>query len=402
MIGDNNIKIKQLMLLIILIIPGGKYLSLPIVMARGIGRDSPYACLILFAIDLLMLLCIVWALNLNTYRKSVYEIISSTLSPIVAKIIMGIFALFLLVRLSYLMVYSIDIFSSTFSIKTNWLAFIIPVAIAVIFMISRGMTAVARLAQILFAFIIIAQLTMLILSIPQTDIGNLQPVLDKGIGGVLRKLPDYTLWYGDCLILLFFADCIPKNEEKYGILVAGFGISAAICIGLSVVYIGLFGSYAKYNNLAMSKVSQFIIQQTTLGRLDWLMLVIWSVSVLIKIVMFSFCCMRSINHILNITTQIGKYISLIAVMVIIVVLPLLTDVKQLVSDAFSTGWGKYVFWVCQYLLPPLLPLLVCRTNKREQADNNIILNSKSKLKKLVDGDAQQQTNMADSIMRGQP
>ncbi|MBR2371819.1 MAG: hypothetical protein IKA90_03000, partial [Clostridia bacterium] len=62
---NNSIKQTQIILLVIIVVSGGKFLSLPGLMAKLAGIDSWVSMAIMFAVDLLGLAFILWAVHLN-------------------------------------------------------------------------------------------------------------------------------------------------------------------------------------------------------------------------------------------------------------------------------------------------------------------------------------------------
>ena len=131
MIKAEKVKISQLALILLIVIPGGKYLSLPSYMYSISGRDSWLSFLLLFVLDFVCFLFTLWAINLNRRGLSLNEILTRTLSPVGAKIIFAVFTVFCLLRVTVLLLGCVDLFSSTFVINTNWLAYIIPIALLV-------------------------------------------------------------------------------------------------------------------------------------------------------------------------------------------------------------------------------------------------------------------------------
>ena len=70
---NNSIKQTQIILLVIIVVSGGKFLSLPGLMAKLAGRDSWVSMAIMFAIDFVCLGFILWASRLN-HEKSFDDI----------------------------------------------------------------------------------------------------------------------------------------------------------------------------------------------------------------------------------------------------------------------------------------------------------------------------------------
>ena len=80
----DDIRQGQLLMLIIVVISGGKFLSLPGIMAGMAGRDSWIAMCLLFAVDLVCLACMLWALGINKEGLDINEIFCRSLTKPVA------------------------------------------------------------------------------------------------------------------------------------------------------------------------------------------------------------------------------------------------------------------------------------------------------------------------------
>ena len=179
MIKAEKVKISQLALILLIVIPGGKYLSLPSYMYSISGRDSWLSFLLLFVLDFVCFLFTLWAINLNRRGLSLNEILTQTLSPVGSKIIFAVFTVFFLLRVTVLLLGCVDLFSSTFVINTNWLAYIIPIALLVAVSLVQGVRNVARLTEMLFVFVMLALLSIIFLSLRSADFSNLRPFLDE-------------------------------------------------------------------------------------------------------------------------------------------------------------------------------------------------------------------------------
>ncbi|MEG1528261.1 MAG: GerAB/ArcD/ProY family transporter [Clostridia bacterium] len=369
MISTSKVTARQLMLMLILIIPGGKYLSLPAIVARELGRDSYFAFIFLFLLDLVLLTVILLAVRANTNRLNVYQILSQTLSKVVAKAIFLIFAVLFICRTSVLLVNCVDMFSSTFSVKTNWLGYILPICAVIIFCMRKGVNSFARLAEILFIFILLALLAIVVFSFKQADLNNLKPMLEQGLGKVIKTSFNYSFWFSDAIFILFFMDFLPEKKVKVAPFYLAFFVGAVICIGLDILFVALFDTLSPYNGLAMSKVSQFTIPLSSLGRLDWLGLVIWLTSIYIKSIILIFCAYRCVNFVFGANELKFNWFSTIITLIPIIIAPIFIDIKEEVYAIFCIGAGKYFFWFVQYILPLFLPLLTYISNKKQKRCN---------------------------------
>ena len=109
---NNNVNMRQLALILLVIIPGGKYLTLPAMLARQTGTDSWIVLATMLLIDLICLCFLLWAVGLN-HRYELKDILNMTVGRPVAKIVFVIFLAFVLIRMVTLMTSAYDAVSYT-------------------------------------------------------------------------------------------------------------------------------------------------------------------------------------------------------------------------------------------------------------------------------------------------
>ena len=145
-------------LILLIVIPGGKYLSLPSYMYSISGRDSWLSFLLLFVLDFVCFLFTLWAINLNRRGLSLNEILTQTLSPVGSKIIFAVFTVFFLLRVTVLLLGCVDLFF-IYLRHQHKLAGVHHSHCAAGCGFSRsGVRNVARLTEMLFVFVMLALL----------------------------------------------------------------------------------------------------------------------------------------------------------------------------------------------------------------------------------------------------
>ncbi len=362
---NNSIKQTQLILLMVLVIAGGKFLSLPGLMAQFAGRDSWISMTLLFVIDLVCLCFVLWAIKLNK-GKQLNEILTDTLSPVGAKIIFAIYAVFFILRIMGGLIDTMDLVLSSLSVVTNWIAFIVPMLIVIGFNVLKGARNVGRLAQIFFFFIFISVLLILFLSYKHADFSNLQPYVADGFGVVAKGALNASFWFSDCVFLVFLMGSVTTNK-LFGIKISGaFVFGAILTVMLDIVFLSLFGMLAQYSTSALAKVSGFNLTSSSYGRLDWIFVVIWLSSIVIKSILFLWAATMSISYIFNVKSKKGYAIIYGVICLAFIVMPLILPLETFIDDFICQGVGKYFFFSVQYLIPLLLPLLTYLSNKKSK------------------------------------
>lgn len=359
MITSQKVKLSQISLLLLLVIPGGKYLTLPGYLFNVAGRDSWMSFLFMFVLDFVCFLVLLWGLNLNRRGLSLNDVLCRTLSPVGAKIVEVVFVAFYLLRVCVLLLGCITLFSSTFAIKTNWFAFIVPVLMLVAVSLSQGIRNLARLTELLFVLVMLALLVVISLSFRSADFGNLRPFLVEGVAPVFKAGLNGSFWFADSVFILFFMDKIDLPKKKDNLALPSIMIvGIALTVLMDVVFIALFGNSSGLNDIAISKVSQFNIANSSYGRLDWLCISMWMCSIFIKIILYAFCTYRCVNWIVGYKKEKFNWWAYGFVAVVLTVLPLVVDIDDFIMVWVSQGFVKYIFLAVQYVLPLALPLLV--------------------------------------------
>lgn len=365
MIKAESVKFSQVWLILLIVIPGGKYLTLPAYMHSITGRDSWMSFLLLFVLDFICFMFMLWALNLNKKGLSLNEVLSKTLSPVVSKIIFAVFTVYYMMKIVILLLGCVDLFSSTFVIYTNWLAYVIPIALLVAVSLRQGIRNVARLTELLFVFIMLALLSIIFLSVSSADFSNLKPFLDEGFKPVVEGSLNGSFWFADSLFILFLMDKLKTPAKKDNVaLPVMMAVGIFITVALNILFVSLFGNASEINDIAITKVSQFNISNNSYGRLDWLSISIWMCSIFIKIIVYSYCAYCSIGWICGCKKQKFNWWIYLGMYLPVLVLPLFWRIDDFITKRVSQGFIKYIYMGVQYLLPILLPLLVKLATKK--------------------------------------
>ena len=351
----NRVNVDQLALLYLLIITGGKFLSLPSILAGDVGHDSWLAMCFSFLWDGICLAFLLWAIKLN--RKAnldVSAILDKSVSKVVSKLILLIFFVIFVLRVNILLTSCYHMFSITFDVSTNWLVFVIPVAILAFFVILRGFNSIARTSQILFGLILLSVIALLVSPLKEVEFSELLPVGEAGWGKILETSYTRSFWFSDYIFIFFVMDGIKVKKHVFAPVFVAFGIGVVLTVLLNAVFVALFGSYAPNFDMAMSKVGVFSAASTQNGRWDWLTLSIWLSSVFIKVVTFIYCAYKCLEKLIDKNFPNVNWV-LALIITATLMLPMLVSTETLLSTVLV--WCLIPFTVVQYLLPLLMPLL---------------------------------------------
>ena len=241
----NRVKMDQLALLYLLLITGGKFLSLPSILAGDVGHDSWLAMIFSFLWDGICLCFLLWAIKLNSKANmDISAILDKSVSKVVSKILLVIFFVIFMLRTMILMTSCYEMFSITFDVSTNWIVYVIPVAIVSFFAIQKGFNAIARTSQLLFGVILLSVIALLVSPLMEVEFTQLLPVGEAGWGKILQTSYMRSFWFSDYMFIYFVLDGVKVKKRVFTPVMVCFGIGVALTVLLNAVFVSLFGSYA--------------------------------------------------------------------------------------------------------------------------------------------------------------
>ncbi|MCM1289543.1 MAG: GerAB/ArcD/ProY family transporter [Corallococcus sp.] len=363
--GKNKVNVTQISLLLLLVITGGKFLSLPSILAKDVGHDSWLVMGVAFMWDLLCLCFLLWGVKLNKNRLSIDAVLDKTVTKVGSKIVLFIFFVMFMCRTLVLLDSCYNTFAVTFDVNTNWILFMLPIVAVAGFAIYRGFNSIARVSQVLFALILLSIVAILIYPTTQAQFSYLLPIGEAGAGKIFGTAFMRSFWFSDYVFIYFVLEDIKPQKRVFTPVLTCFAVGVVLTLLLDAVFVALFGDFAQYGNIAMSKIGMFSVSESTDGRWDWITLTVWLTSVIIKVIIFIFCAYKCVEKIFGlhfVKINLPTLGALSLIMLIPMFLPTVTLVENFVH------WCVIPFAVVQYVLPLLMPLLVKLAHKSPKTE----------------------------------
>lgn len=351
----NKVNVTQISLLLLLVITGGKFLSLPSILAKDVGHDSWLVLVVAFFWDLVGLCFLLWGIKLNKNQLSIDNILDKSISKVGSKILLAIFFVMFMCRTLVLLDSCYNTFAVTFDVNTNWILFMLPIVAVAGFAIFRGFNSVARVSQVLFAIIILSIVAILIYPTTQAKFSYLLPIGEAGAGKIFGTALMRSFWFSDYVFIYFILEDLKPQKHVFAPILTSFAVGVVLTVLLNAVFVALFGDFAQYGNIAMSKIGMFSVSESTDGRWDWITLSVWLMSVIIKVVIFIFCAYKCVEKIFGFHfTKVN--LPVLGVITLILIIPMFLPATTLVEK--FVYWCVIPFALIQYVLPLLMPLFV--------------------------------------------
>jgi len=367
---QNRIKNSQLALLLCIIVPAGKLLSLPHTAFMEGGRDTWLGMAIAFAIELFAVGMVLIGLKNNNDDLTLKQILQNVIGKFLTSVLLILYAISFFAKFIFVLTDLKILYGEVFVLKSDWSFFTLTGLVVAWFLLSKGFNLIARLGQILFVPIMICLIAISIFSLNDCTFYKLLPIANDGIPKVLKSSLFMGFAFGDGAILLLLSGDVKNPDKKTGQVFLGFVVGAIATLFLCVIYIALFGELAYLGDIAIARISQFNFNTSAVGRLDWLFISGWAIAVYLLLFVYAYCFVKcvdmalfnKVDHTPRLKSR-GFWVY-VAFALLSVFLPLFVDVKKLVLDYFARGFVRYIDIFLTTVVAIFYPLCVKISNAK--------------------------------------
>lgn len=288
---------------------------LPALTSADALQDAWVAALLAFFPAAFIIFLITW-LGKRYPEETLIEYSQKLLGKWVGRLVGFLVLLtFLFMAGSDLRVYT-EVITTGFLTNTPLIAILIGMVVISSVAAFYGIEVIGRIADFLFPILAVAVVVSLIIAIPSVRFGkiNLQPVLARGLGPVLRGSVVPTSIIAQYLVLTILIPAINKPQKPFLAAFGALGLATVILIlfALAVVIVlgpesgarQLFPVFAMVRNLQIS---------TFLERFEALTIFGWGFGLFISVSTFLYCGAKGLAKLM----KLGSYRPLILPMAVI-------------------------------------------------------------------------------------
>lgn len=349
---------RQLYFFLACIMPAGKLVILPSLLAQQAKNDLLLPALIGYLVQAGVVFCVLLAAKKG---ESLFSLLRNTFGKIAAIAVMSVLSLFFFYAALLPLLEQRLFVQSTFYDTLPSLAAFAPYFVFSVYLCAKPLGSQGRVWDILGPIAIAGLAGILVLSVGETDLGALLPLGGGGMG-TFKALPVLSGWLFDGAVLLML---LGRIDYKKGTAWKGTLWYLAGALGVLLflaVFYGVFGDVAVNQPFAIAKTSKYFSGITVLGRIDYIF--IYALS----LVMAFWCAMplqAGIDCFLQPFGRERHLATILSVAVNAVFLALMYFLDNRFGEVlhFVTGAPFWIFVVFCTVLPPL-SLLLRRDHER--------------------------------------
>lgn len=340
---EKTISSNQASLIFCIFAIGLKLSALPATMFSYSGNDSYITCLIALIFDFIGTLILVHIMH-KIPHKTFFDLIKDALGKSVAIIVHVLLLIYFLGKCVLVLQELHDYFIATLFEDLNPVLFIIVLGLIILYATGKNFRTVGRVIELIFWPTFIGILFTLLFPTEDIQIEKLLPIFEQGINPIWKGLARTTFAFGDYTILIPIMGKVALDKKsKKRMLLYALNVFNFI-FSFYVIFVGSFGKFSMSQTLALGELPLHNTTPATIGKLEWLTIIIWTIILLVDATILAVAC-RSVFDSIFISTG-KKYVPIVLTVVIIGIvaftyLQLETIIQFAVTPLFSSISGGF-------------------------------------------------------------
>ena len=275
------------------LLPLGKFLETPSLLATYAKGDILLPALLRFLIETLVLLAVLYAATRS--EKTLSERIETTLGKWSAIVYVPFAAYYLFAVLLPILDLEKFAYAAFFDTAPTTFYFAIFFLFSAFFA-AKGIKSIGRCADLCLFLFLLPFLALVVMSFPESDFSHLFPLFGTKFPRALLGIRVTSPHFSDVALLLpLIANCrfSPQDTQKNTtdnrkggkLIILGYAVGATLTLLFLGVFYAIFSTLAPREHYAFAKIAQYFPALEVIGRVDLLFIY------LLTIVLFFYTCL---------------------------------------------------------------------------------------------------------------
>lgn len=309
-----ELSVNQVIVILCLSLISLKVIILPSLLAEVSQQDLWITASVIFLTEIVTLYFLI-QMGKKYPDKTFFEIIQSAFGKPIS-IVCAIVVLIYYFFKTLLAIYDTQTFINvTLYHSEDWLIFIIPLVLLMVYVASKSFMTIGRVAEIMVYIVFFGGIVSFLISLFEVDFTNIMPVLSQGINPIFNGVMKCNFWFGDYFIFILMMGRI-KNDKKMTLrIVLWYAITCIFLVLFLICFYCLFERASTLHKIAVSDLGHFVPQFNQF-RLDWIADIVWGTSEIFQCTIGMFLIKTCFNVIFP-TKNNAKYIDKSSVFLVI-------------------------------------------------------------------------------------
>ncbi len=359
---NGGVYARQIAFCAAFILPLGKLLEVPSLLAKYAQGDILLPALLQFLVQALVLLGLLYAASQSekTLLERLYERLGKWIIPFFV-LYAAYFFLAALLPLLDLEKFVYAAFFDTAPTTFSFAAFFFLLA----FLCTKGIKSFGRCADLCLFLFLLPFLALLVMGFFETDLTRLLPFFGTDFHGVSQAFQKSSPQFSDAALLLPMICTFRYKKGDGAKITLGYFAGAVMTLVFFAVFFGIYSTLAPREHYALAKVAQYFPALDVIGRLDLIFVY------LLSVVLLFYTCLPLLY-----TTELTARLfgtrrkTLFAGGISLIAFILILFVNRYYNAFYTVISGRLapVFWVVADILPLTLLFFASKKGEKEVAN----------------------------------
>lgn len=354
----NKLSTRQLCFFMACMVPVGKLINLPELLAAQSGGDLLLSALMSYALQAIVIGLLLW-LSQRT-QCTFFELIENTFGKTFARVVYFFLALYFLFYSLVPLLEQKSFVQSAFYDTIPAIIVFLPFFLFSSFACVKNMTAIGRVADLSLILFALSFFGLMFMSISSGDFSSLLPFGEQPFVSSLKGSLHTLNWFSDSAFLLMFLGRFKGSRKSTAAILLSYLLGALFVLFFLAVFYGIFQSVAPDMKFAITRIALYNRALTTLGRIDYIF------SYIMVVVLLFYAVLPLQMSVEALTYIFGERRLLYSILVNIVILASVVLFNHSAAVVYNVVEEKLFFLFLLFAdLLPIIALFLRRTHEKK-------------------------------------
>ncbi len=268
---------------------------MPSITAQNARQSAWLAASVLPGIFGIVTLSVIWKLGMYFPAKTLAQYAEKVLGKFLGKMLAGIYVLFFLMANIVIVREFAEVLTVVFMPETPILVFAALLVLVGGYAVAKGLEVITRAAQFVLPLFLLSLALVMLLSIPDMELGRFRPLLEGGLLPIINGSVAPASWYGQVILIAVLLPAVNKPKEVFKQGLVMLAAAAAVFTSVTASALAVFGPELTGNFLfPVLEMARYVNAARFVQRMEILVMAFWVTGIVIKASVFYYAiCLTS-------------------------------------------------------------------------------------------------------------
>ncbi len=293
-----QLKSRQICFFLIAFLPINKLFIMPSVLASVANEDMWISAVISLLLDFITLFFILR--TIRSARTDFFTLLENAFGKTGTKIILALYFIYFSLKAIIPLNEQKDYVELTLYTLKPSIFYFLPFFLVPLYLCTKKLRVLGRASDVLWLVTINGFITLIALSIGNSDFGAILPIGARGALSVFKGSYLTFGWFGDAVYIMFLTGEFLYRKKDGVKIILSYLLGALMVVVFMITFYAIFTSIAYRQRFALTEISKYTTVINNLGRFDYIGIIMILFSGLISLSLPMYFGTRILNYIFSI------------------------------------------------------------------------------------------------------